>query len=120
MTVDSRTARVDTLLGYAHHLWLALARTGDVHVAAHATGVDRTNLPTTIAVPRTVAEFELLHAPAVDLSGPGRRLPRNFGVRQLAPAILPNGLGHSAHPQARRQAAHHAVARDLELDGTEN
>ncbi|MGH3978675.1 MAG: lasso peptide biosynthesis B2 protein [Pseudonocardiaceae bacterium] len=38
--VDSRTARVDTLLGYAHHLWLALARTGDVQAAAHATGID--------------------------------------------------------------------------------
>lgn len=38
--VDANTGRIDTLLGFAHHLWLALARTGDLSTAALAAGVD--------------------------------------------------------------------------------
>lgn len=34
--VDLRTAQVDTLLGWAHHVWSALARTGDSTIAATA------------------------------------------------------------------------------------
>jgi hypothetical protein len=37
--LDSRTGRVETLLGAARYLWLALARTGDVQ-AAQAAGID--------------------------------------------------------------------------------
>lgn len=38
--VDASTGRVDTLLGFAHHLWLALARTGDLVTAALAVGIE--------------------------------------------------------------------------------
>lgn len=58
--VDLRTGQVDTLLGWKHHVWSALARTGDSTIAA--TTVDGASADHVIELVRQLQVERLLHA----------------------------------------------------------
>lgn len=56
--VDLRTGQVDTLLGWAHHVWSALARTGDSTIAA--TTIDGASADQVIELVRQLQADRLL------------------------------------------------------------
>ncbi|HWR46643.1 MAG TPA: hypothetical protein VN327_03325 [Pseudonocardiaceae bacterium] len=56
--VDLRTGRVDTFLGWAHHAWLALARTGSTTIAA--TAIDGASANQVIGLVRQLQADRLL------------------------------------------------------------
>lgn len=76
--VDLHSGQVDTLLGWAHHVWSALARTGDSTIAA--TAIDGASADHVIELVRQLQADRLLHASLE---------PRSWIVPE-APATMPS------------------------------
>lgn len=90
--VDLRTGQVDTLLGWAHHVWSALARTGDSTIAA--TAIDGASADQVIELVRQLHVDRLLDVspeprPWIVPEAPAT-MP-SWGTREVSASILRPG-----------------------------
>jgi Transglutaminase-like superfamily len=88
--VDLRTGQVDTLLGWAHHAWLALARTGDTAIAA--TAIDGTSAHQAIGSVRQLQADRLLEISPQPRPWTVPRAPAaipSWGTQEVPAGVVP-------------------------------
>jgi diamine N-acetyltransferase len=90
--VDLRTGQVDTLLGWAHHVWSALARTGDSTIAA--TAIDGASADQVIELVRQLHVDRLLDVspePRPWMIPDAPATMPSWGTREVSAGILRPG-----------------------------